>query len=120
MDNKTYVAFVDSIAQKNYTEATQRFAQLGMLVNASVSLAGESGELLDAIKKHIMYGKPIDTENVKEELGDILYYIAMAANAMGWTLEDIMQANYDKLKKRYPNGHFTEADAIARKDKRSN
>lgn len=114
---KKYAAFVDSRSQKDYKASMGRFASIPMLVNAVVSIAGESGELTDALKKHIFYGKPLDIENIKEELGDILFYLTMAANSLNISLNELSKLNMDKLKKRYPK-NFNPKDAIQRKDKK--
>ena len=83
------------------------------LLHAAMGLATESGELLDALKKHIFYGKKLDLVNVREELGDIFWYAALLAHAGGFTLEDTMERNLAKLKARYPS-KFSEVDAIIR------
>ena len=73
----------------------------------------EAAEIADAYKKTIAYKKELDLVNVKEELGDILWYIANMCNMHGWDLRDIMQTNIDKLKARYPE-KFTEQHALNR------
>lgn len=62
----------------------------------------EVAELADAYKKHIAYGKELDLVNVKEEMGDALWYIANMCNLHGWDLRDIMGTNIKKLQARYP------------------
>ena len=98
----------------------QRFKELETDVetwlHAAVGIAGESGELLDAIKKAWIYGKELDAENVKEELGDILFYVQAMANQFGWTVTDLKEHNMAKLIKRYPLGYSDQA-AINRADK---
>lgn len=79
------------------------------LLHAAIGLSTESGELLDSVKKCLFYGKPLDEVNYKEELGDILWYVACACKAMNWSMEDIMQMNINKLTKRYPEKFTVEA-----------
>lgn len=79
-------------------------AQHLRIVNGVLGLVGESGECADMIKKHVFQGHELDNEHLAKELGDICWYIAIAANAIGYDLETIMQMNVDKLKKRYPTG----------------
>lgn len=79
-------------------------------------LASEVGEIADTIKKHIIYEQPFDRANMEEELGDLLWYIALMCNINGFSLEEIMQKNIAKLMKRYPN-KFTPEAAAARADK---
>jgi NTP pyrophosphatase (non-canonical NTP hydrolase) len=80
------------------------------LLHASMGLVTESGEFQDALKKHIFYGKELDTVNLKEEIGDVLWYCAIALEALGTDFETVMQTNIDKLKARYPE-KFTEDSA---------
>lgn len=77
------------------------------LLHAGMGLVTESGEFLDTLKKHIYYGKELDKVNLIEELGDQLWYCAIALNALGSDFETAMQINIDKLKSRYPE-KFTE------------
>ena len=90
----------------------------GQLIHAALGVAGEAGELVDAIKKHAIYGKPLDLENVREEIGDTMFYLVAALNTLGITMESVLQQNMDKLTKRYPVNYSNE-DAIARADKKA-
>lgn len=63
----------------------------------------EVAEIADAYKKHMAYGKELDLINVREEVGDVMWYIANLCNLHGWDLREIMQTNINKLKARYPN-----------------
>ena len=74
------------------------------IMNGALGLAGESGEVADMVKKHLMQGHDLDRVHVAKELGDICWYIAETATAIGYDLETILQMNIDKLKKRYPEG----------------
>ncbi len=67
-----------------------------------IGMVTESAELMDAFKKHIFYGKALDEVNTKEEIGDIMWYIANFCRLKGYYLEEIMQTNINKLKVRYP------------------
>lgn len=87
------------------------------LVHMALGIAGEAGEVVDVVKKTFMYGKALDKEHVKEELGDMLWYMSNLLHEVGSSFEEVMQMNVDKLAKRYPNG-FTKKDAIERKDKK--
>ncbi len=86
------------------------------LIHAALGVAGEAGELVDTVKKSMFYGKPLDKENLKEEAGDTLWYLALLCQTLGCTLEEIAQANIDKLRVRYPE-KYTDAAAVARADK---
>ena len=71
------------------------------LVVYALGLGGESGEVLDIIKKGLRDQKPIDKDHLKEELGDVLWYIANICSAYRWSIEEVIDLNISKLKKRY-------------------
>lgn len=79
-----------------------------VLINGVMGLCGESGEAIDIVKKWLAQGHELDKEKLKKELGDICWYLAETATALGCDLEDIMAANIEKLQKRYPEGFDTE------------
>lgn len=82
-------------------------------LHAAVGISTEAGELLDAFKKFVYYGKPLDAVNVKEEISDCLWYIAVMCDAYGFDMEEVMARNIAKLKMRYPD-KFTEKAAQVR------
>ena len=82
--------------------------QKDLLTNMSMGLAGESGELIDHLKKACFHGHEINQTYVSKELGDILWYIAGLATALNIDLDESAQENIDKLKARYPKG-FSES-----------
>ena len=86
---------------------------IGGVINASLGLSGEVGELNDMIKKWVFHGHDIDMQEVKKELGDVCWYVAMMCESFGFDLEEVMELNIDKLKKRYPEG-FSEQASINR------
>ena len=75
-----------------------------VLINGVMGLCGESGEAIDIVKKWLAQGHELDKEKLAKELGDIAWYLAETAYALGIPLEDILQSNIDKLRKRYPEG----------------
>ncbi len=75
-----------------------------VLINGVMGLCGESGEAIDIVKKWLAQGHELDKEKLAKELGDIAWYLAETAWALDFSLEEILQANIDKLKKRYPEG----------------
>ena len=77
------------------------------LMHALHGMAGEVGELHSIYQKYYQ-GHPLDSEHLKKELGDLLWFIAEYCTASGWNLEDIMQMNIDKIKARYPEGFSAE------------
>ena len=87
------------------------------LWHMATGVAGEAGELLDAIKKHVVYKRELDRENVVEELGDLRFYMAGLMNRLAITEDEILAHNNAKLAKRYAAGSYSNAAAIARADK---
>ena len=79
-----------------------------VLINGVMGLCGESGEAIDIVKKWLAQGHELDKEKLAKELGDICWYLAETATALGYSLEDIMSANIEKLRKRYPEGFDSE------------
>ena len=87
------------------------------LLHMSVGISGEAGELLDAVKKAVIYRKPIDRENVIEELGDLEFYMEGLRQGLGITREETLQANIDKLGDRYKGHRYSDQQAQDRADK---
>lgn len=85
------------------------------LINGVMGLCGESGEVIDLVKKHLAQGFPLDREHIVKELGDVMWYIAEIATVMGVTMEEIMEANIEKLRRRYPDG-FSYEKALHRSE----
>ncbi len=83
--------------------------QKDVLINGVMGLCGESGEAIDIVKKHLHQGHALDREHLKEELGDIAWYLASTSYALGLDLDDVLSANIAKLKRRFPEGFSTEA-----------
>lgn len=79
-----------------------------LLLNGAMGLNGEAGEVIDLLKKHIFQGHDLDKEHIAKELGDCLWYIAIAAKGAGYTLDEIAEMNKEKLRSRYPDGFETE------------
>jgi len=83
-------------------------SQQDVLINSVMGLCGESGEAIDIVKKHLFQGHDLDREKLKKELGDIAWYLAEAATALDMDLDDILAANIEKLRRRYPEGFDAE------------
>lgn len=86
-------------------------------VHAGMGIAGEAGELLDAIKKYTMYNKPLDRDNVIEELGDLEFYMEALRQNLGINRQETLQMNMAKLGVRYSSGSFSDEQAQLRADK---
>lgn len=119
MDNKTYQKSALRTNGPDYPSVSGRFeggevngptSRMLDLIHASMGLVTEAGEFQDMLKKHLYYGRKLDEVNLKEEIGDVLWYCAIALEALGTDFESVMQTNIDKLKARYPE-KFTEQSA---------
>lgn len=102
----------------NYQEEAMRTANGthgDLLQNGVMGLCGESGECVDIVKKHLFQGHELDKEHLAKELGDVAWYLAVTAEAIGYDLNTILQMNVKKLRDRYPNG-FDEERSKHRKE----
>lgn len=87
-----------------YRTANQSLTDSQQLQNGLMGLNGESGECIDILKKHPFQGHDLDKYHIAKELGDVAWYLAVSAQALGFDLETILQMNVEKLKARYPYG----------------
>lgn len=83
-------------------------SEKGTLINGVMGLCGESGEVIDLVKKHLSQEHPLDREALAKELGDVAWYLAETAYVLGYPLEEIFRMNLEKLSARYPDGFSTE------------
>jgi NTP pyrophosphatase (non-canonical NTP hydrolase) len=115
LSNK-YSKFVKSRTKPSSDVVKTFNASKAALVHAVLGVSGEAGELLDAIKKVVIYDKELDIDNIVEELGDIEFYMELLRQELGLTREFIILKNISKLEKRYPT-KYSDKDALERKDK---
>jgi len=115
MDTKEYVEGVLCTEAPIDSEVCRRVSDVSLLrlLHSSMGLCTEAGEFMDILKKYIYYGKQLDVANMLEEIGDHLWYVAIAIDEMRTTFSDVMQLNNDKLKLRYKGG-FSDNDALNR------
>lgn len=92
-----------------------RIGRAGRLINGLMGLNGEAGEAIDILKKHLFQGHELDCEHLAKELGDVAWYLAVTADALGYTLEEILTMNVEKLRARYPDG-FDSDKSLHRKE----
>lgn len=88
-----------------------------VLINAVMGLCGESGEVIDLVKKHLAQGHELDREKMINELGDVAWYLAECAAALDADLNEVFEKNIEKLRRRYPDG-FDAKRSIERDVKR--
>ena len=91
----------------------------GVLANGLIGLNGEAGECIEIFKKYCFQGHELNKEHLAEELGDVLWYAAVSAHAIGYTLSDIVKMNVKKLILRYPDG-FDSERSINREGEKNN
>lgn len=98
------------------TEAGMSLDRTSRILNGLIGLNGEAGEAIDLLKKHLFQGHEMDVEHIARELGDVAWYLAVSADAIGYDLENIFQMNVDKLRARYPEGFDPNLSVNRRKD----
>ena len=98
------------------TTLNPQLSEKDVLINGVMGLCGEAGEVIDHVKKHLAQGHSLDKAHMAKELGDVAWYLAETATALGLTLEEILQGNIDKLRARYPEGFSTERSMNRRND----
>lgn len=98
--------FESSVRRTMSGGLTQRDA----LSNFALGLAGEAGEAADLLKKHLFHGHDLDKTRFVKELGDVAFYLTALAVTLGYSLDDVLKINVEKLKRRYPNG-FSKQDS---------
>ena len=106
------------VTPKEYVKLAMRtkndLGMKGNTVHASLLLTSESGEVASEVKRFFAYNKSLDIAHIKEELGDVLWGIALMCDTLGIELEDVMQSNILKLEARYPDLCFKEEHALNR------
>ena len=129
MENTTkldYSDFVATLAKPGIDILNSLTAEKCHLWHMATGIAGEGGELLDAVKRIAAYGQELDTvqkdgktirENIKEELGDLEFFMEGVRQIIGVTREEVLDGNYGKLGKRYEGLKYSDQAAKARADK---
>ncbi len=84
-----------------FVTANKGMSENDMLTHAVLGLAGGNGEIVDLVKKFRFQGDVLDKTKLKEELGDVLWYVGLVASSMGVDLESVVEANIVKLRARY-------------------
>lgn len=117
MDTSRYHEMVAALVKDGHLIKHELTPEQAHLWHMATGVAGEAGELLDAIKKHAVYQKPLDLENVIEELGDLEFFLEGLRQTLGIHRADTLNHNMVKLGKRYASGSFTNQQAQDRADK---
>ena len=106
--------------EKDYQDMVRRLMK-GDEIAWALGLAGETGEVLELIKKKYYHDGqdkkgPITPERILDECGDVLWYLTAMLEQNGFSLRDCMSSNYMKLRKRFPSGVFNSVEAHAQRD----
>jgi NTP pyrophosphatase (non-canonical NTP hydrolase) len=101
---------------KEYQEACQKTARVLEDKNKEITfwglgVAGEAGDVASCIKKEVFHENKNVREGIKENIGDMMWYISMICNFYGWSLDEILVENLEKLKRRYSSGGFSLEEA---------
>ena len=99
---------INEYQKQAMTTLNPALSKKDVLINGVMGLCGESGEAIDIVKKHLAQGHELDRDSLIKELGDIAWYLAETATALDVSLEEVLERNIDKLRKRYPAGFDTE------------
>ena len=89
------------------------------LIHGMLGLISESGEIADTLKRWLYYRQPLDEDNLKEEIGDLLWYVALICNTLGIQMSDCMESNIRKLQKRFPEKFDQELAKEENRDRQS-
>ena len=103
-ESKDPEAFANKVADLYYEDFP-----LERMLTAALGLCAEAGEFTEIVKKMVFQGKPYNEDNREHliiELGDVLWYVAQATQALGVSFNDVIETNVKKLEKRYPSGEF--------------
>lgn len=113
----TFEEMVAGLKKPGDAIAADMTANKADMLHMAVGIVGEAGELIDAVKKHVVYNKPLDRDNVVEELGDIEFYLEGLRQNLGIDRNDTLATNIKKLGARYKGHQYSDLQAAARADK---
>ena len=99
MRSEDYIKLVKRTESPTFGDVNQR------IMHGVIGCVTEAGEMMDAMKKCLFYGRTLDKDNLKEEIGDVFWYLGILCDELGVTFEEIQSMNIRKLRKRYPH-HF--------------
>ena len=110
-ESKSYTTFLHRLAELEISDAhTQGNINIPRLITAAFGLVSEGGEFTEQVKKILFQGKPLSEEirtRLIKELGDVAWYWANACTALNVDPNEVLEINANKLKARFPEGHFT-------------
>ena len=101
--------------QEKALRTANKLTRSELILNGVMGMNGEAGECIDLVKKHLFQGHNLDERKLKDELSDVLWYVAITCEGLGITMDEVMQHNVEKLLRRYPNG-FGAEESINREE----
>jgi NTP pyrophosphatase (non-canonical NTP hydrolase) len=113
----TFNDMVSKLAKPGETIADELTPRDAHIIHMAMGVSGETGELVDIIKKATMYRKDIDMAHVIEEMGDIEFYLEGLRQGLRISRDEVIKANMDKLGKRYSGFNYSDQRAKERADK---
>ena len=119
IDFEKYAEFVDAVTSdesRDFVSLADRLvhldekgANIERLITGAVGINSEGGEIMEIVKKLVFQGKKWEPDTVyhlKRELGDVMWYVMQCLIALDTDMNEVVEMNVDKLKKRYPGGEF--------------
>lgn len=97
MDLIEYQKLVNETAKKDFATKEEEIMCWGL------GVTGEAGDIASCIKKTFGHKNDVK-EGIKENLGDMMWYSAMICNFFKWDMQEVLEENIEKLRKRFPNG----------------
>ena len=116
MNNIKYSEFVNTLTKDGALILSELTPEDADLIHMVLGISGKAGELLDAVKKRVIYRKELDLENIVEELGDLEFYMERLRQSLNLNRDVIIEMNMKKLSVRYAAG-YTDKQAHDRIDK---
>ena len=113
-------ALVKNLAKPGQDIINELTPEKAHLLHMAACIPEEAGEIYGAIKKHIFYNKPLTLEmrtKIINEMGDLEFYLEGLRQGLDLSREEVLEANINKLQKRYSEGSYSDAQANERADK---
>jgi NTP pyrophosphatase (non-canonical NTP hydrolase) len=120
MEQITHAELVRALCKSGEQMAAEMTPEKAHLWHMVTCIAGEAGELIDTVKRHVIYGKNLDIGNIVEELGDLEFYLEGLRQGIDLPRELTLKHNIAKLSVRYAGLKYTDEAAVARADKEPN
>lgn len=111
MNIQDFLKNTDKVCNHEYTVPERQDLEV---LHSAMGLCTESGEIMDIVKKRLIYGKEIDKAHLSEEIGDLMWYVSILLREFDLDFEQVLEQNIAKLSARYPNLEFSSDKALNR------